>query len=203
MKTMNIVGIGGYPRSGKDSLGEVFIKAGFYGVSFGDIVRGYSRQRHADKPNPISVENMTETSNWLRAEYGPDVLLKEALNQFKAEQADGKEHAGLLFISVRAPVEVDFIHDQGGRLIWVEASDDVRHRRNNAHLREGEHKISLKEFVRQERLQSEPQPGTPAEIQMNMEYVKAKATQIIDNSGDDYGLFKRKAQAVVSQNEDL
>lgn len=194
---MKIVGIAGYPRSGKDSLGEAFIKAGFYGVSFGDIVRGYARKRHADKPDPISVENMTETSNWLRGEQGADVLLKEALRQYKEHLAAGKKYTGLLFISIRAPIEADFILKNGGELIWVEASDEIRHARNNAHLRDGELSISVEEFIRQEQLQARPQPNVPKEIQMNMEYVKSQATISLQNNEDNFPAFRAKAKELV------
>lgn len=196
---MKIVGIAGYPRSGKDSLGEAFIKAGFYGVSFGDIVRGYARKRHADKPDPISVENMTETSNWLRKEQGADVLLQEALRQYKEKTTAGEAYEGLLFISIRAPIEVDFILKNGGELIWVDASDEVRHARNNAHLRDGEIPLALEEFIRQEQLQARPQPGTPKEIQMNMEYVKSQATMTLQNNEDNFPAFRAKAKELVQK----
>ena len=61
---LNIIGIGGLPRSGKDELAQIFIDAGFFGVSLGDIVRNIAKTRHSDKPDPISVNNMTETSNF-------------------------------------------------------------------------------------------------------------------------------------------
>lgn len=199
MEDVKIVGIAGYPRSGKDSLGDQFIDAGYYGVSFGDIIRGYARERHADKPDPISVENMTETANWLRNKHGADVLLQEALRRFKKEQASGKNHAGLLFISVRAPVEADFIEQLGGELIWVEASDDVRYSRDKMHRREGEIDVSFEEFKRQENLQTLPQPGLPEEAQMNMTYVKSKATRVVENNGDDYEAFKQAGRELVRQ----
>lgn len=195
---MKIVGIAGYPRSGKDSLGDVFIEAGYYGVSFGDIIRDYARKRHADKPDPISVANMTETANWLRNERGADVLLKEALQRFKEEQATGKNHAGLLFISVRAPVEADFILEHGGELIWVEASDEVRYDRDKQSRREGEIDISFEEFKRQENLQTVPQPGIPEAAQMNMSYVRSKATKVLENNGSDYEAFKQAARTLVA-----
>jgi dephospho-CoA kinase len=127
MSTEKIVGIGGMPRSGKDSLAELFIQAGYYGVSFGDIVRKFTFERHKDKPDPISVANMTETSNWLRETYGPDVVLQEALKQFRERQQAGGSYKGMVLWSLRAPVEVDFVLAHKGEMIWVEASDEVRH----------------------------------------------------------------------------
>jgi dephospho-CoA kinase len=194
-----IVGIGGLSRSGKDSLAELFMDSGFYGVSFGDIIRGFARERHADKPDPISVANMTETSNWLRGQEGPDAVLKRALAMYEAEQAAGKEYKGLVLFSVRAPIEVDFILEHGGEVIWVEASDDVRYDRMVNHLREGEAAISKEEFIRQENLQVEVLPDVPVEVQMDPMYVKQHATVTFENNQDDFEGFKKKAEALVRQ----
>jgi dephospho-CoA kinase len=194
---MKIVGVAGLPRSGKDSLAELFIKAGYFGISFGDVVRRFSRERHADAADPISVANMTETSNWLREQKGADVILQEALQQFKDQEASGLHYEGLVLWSVRAPVEVDFILERGGELVWVEATDAVRHARGLQHLREGELQISLDEFKRQEALQWKPQPGIPTEVQMNISYVKEKATRTLVNNGDSMGEFLHKAQELM------
>lgn len=194
---MKIVGIGGLPRSGKDTLAELFIEAGYFGFSFGDFTRMHSRERHKDKSDPISVANMTETSNWLRETGGPDVILKEALKEFETAQAAGKQYKGLVLFSVRAPVEVDWILKHGGELIWVEASDEVRYERNNQHLREGEPKLTLEEFKRQEALQWQPQPGTALESQMNIAYVKQHATKILTNNDNGLDAFRRDAQKLL------
>lgn len=187
------------PRSGKDSLAELFIKDGFFGISFGDVVRRFARERHVDKPDPISVANMTETSNWLRENHGPEVILDEALQQYKDQVASGQEYQGLVLWSIRMPVEVDYILSRGGELIWTEASVEVRHERNLKHMREGEAPISLEEFTRQEQLQWEPQQGIDPSIQMNMSYVKSRATKVLENNGDNYGEFLAKAHALIAE----
>lgn len=194
-----IIGIGGLSRSGKDSLAEFFIKNGFYGVSFGDIIRRYARKRHHDKPDPISVANMTETANWLRDEKGADVVLKQALQEFEDQQKAGGKYKGLILFSVRAPVEADFILSKGGELIWVEASDETRYRRMVDNLREGEVKISLGEFIRQENLQAEPQPDVPVEAQMNAPYVESKATVVFENNVDNLEQFNQRARQLVER----
>jgi len=199
---MKIVGIGGLPRSGKDTVAELLIEAGYFGISFGDVVRGFAQERHKGEADPISVANMTKTSNWLRQTHGADVILQEALRQFKDKQAAGQKYKGLVLWSVRAPVEVDFILEHGGEMIWVEASDDVRHARNLKHLRAGEAAIDLTEFQRQEALQWQPQPGMPADVQMNLSYVKAKATQTLENNGDDKDEFLQKVQDLISAIDD-
>jgi dephospho-CoA kinase len=195
---MKIIGIGGMPRSGKDSLAELFIKDGFFGISFGDVVRRFARERHADKPDPISVVNMTETSNWLRENHGPEVILDEALQQYEDQVASGHSYQGLVLWSIRMPVEVDYILSRGGELIWTEASEEVRHQRNLEHLREGETPVSLEEFKRQEALQWEPQPGIDPTIQMNMSYVKDKATRILENNQNDFDVFLEKAHKLIT-----
>lgn len=194
---MRIVGVGGLPRSGKDTLADLLIERGWFGLSFGDVVRDYARKRHADKPDPISVANMTDTSNWLRETYGPDVILQKALEQYE-EASKSKSYEGLVLYSVRAPVEVDWILAHNGELVWVEASVEVRHQRNHARRREGEAEIDLEEFKRQEALQWQPQPGMPAEVQMDVAYVKAKATITLDNSDNDLEAFKQMAIRVLN-----
>ncbi len=195
---MKIIGIGGMPRSGKDSLAELFIEAGFFGISFGDVVRGFARERHADKPDPISVANMTETSNWLRQNHGSDVILKKALQQYEDHVASGQNNQGLVLWSIRVPIEVDFILERGGELIWTEASAEVRYERGLQHLREGEPRLSLEEFKRQEQLQWEPQRGIDPDVQMNMSYVKARATRVLENNGTDFDAFLAKAHALIA-----
>ncbi len=198
MAGVKIVGIGGLPRSGKDTLAELFIESGYYGFSFGDFTRRNARLRHKDKKDPISVKNMTETSNWLRETYGPDVILQEALKEFnKSQETGGNYYKGLVLFSVRAPVEVDWILNHKGELIWVEADDSVRHERHLKHLREGEEPISLDEFKRQEALQWKPQENIPSEVQMNISYVKNKATHILINNGDKIEEFLQNARQLV------
>lgn len=192
-----IIGIGGLPRSGKDSLAQYFMDAGFFGVSLGDIVRDHSRVRHGDKPDPISVANMTETSNWLRLERGADFALKIAKERFEVAVKANEQLKGLVVFSVRAPAEVDYILENEGELIWVEASDETRHNRSIEHLREGELPLPLDEFLKQEMLQAQPQPELPVEVQMNTDYVKSRATQTFMNELD-FELFKAEAKNFVA-----
>ena len=189
---MKIIGIAGLPRSGKDSLAELFIEKGYFGVSLGDIVRDESRKRHTNTPDPISVKNMTETSNYLRTEKGADFALKEALARYENVIKNHK-YNGLLVFSIRAPVEADFILQNGGRLIWVEANDQIRHERSVTARREGEAEQSLQEMLAQEKLQETPQSGLPTEVQMNTKYVKAHATVKFENNGNDFEKFKEQA----------
>lgn len=199
MEDLNIVGISGLPRGGKDTLAELFIENGYYGVSLGDIVRDESRLRHARQPDPISVANMTETANWLRAEHGPDFALREALNRYNDARTRVGNFLGLVVFSVRAPIEVDFILRHGGELIWVEASDEVRYERYLNNRRDGEIALSFEEMQSQEALQWKPQPNVPEEIQMNIAYVKSKATRIVDNNVGDITDFHTKAKKLLAQ----
>ncbi|HSW79298.1 MAG TPA: hypothetical protein VLG47_00810 [Candidatus Saccharimonadales bacterium] len=197
MEDIKIVGIGGAVRSGKDTLAELFIKDGYFGVSFGDINRQFSRERHKDKPDPISVANMTETGNWLRETRGADVILKEALRQFNEKRAAGGNFKGLVLWSIRAPAEVDWILSKGGELIWVEASEEVRYKRDVSNRREGESPISFEEFKRQEALQWKPQPGASVAAQMDLSYVKSHATKTFINNEDNLDAFLKKAKDVI------
>lgn len=198
MTDTKIVGIGGLVRSGKDMFADMLIEQGWFGVSFGDIIRGYARQRHADKPDPISVANMTDTSNWLRTERGADAVLQEALAQYE-EASKTKEYEGLVLWSVRAPIEVDWILERGGALIWLEADDQVRYERDRKSRREGEAEISFEEFKRQEALQFKPMPGIPPEVQMDLMYVKSHATNVLENNGNSLETFLEKAHSLIDE----
>lgn len=191
-KTKQIFGISGLPRSGKDTVADALIEHGYFGVSLGDIVRDAARVRHAEKSDPISVKNMTETSNWLRKSKGPDFALKEALRLYEAASKQ-QDYLGLVVYSVRAPIEVDFILGKGGEMVWIETSDEIRYERNKRAQREGEADISQEEFLAQESLQWTPQPGLPEAIQMNINYVKSHATITIMNEGDNVTQFLEHA----------
>ena len=200
MDELRIIGISGLPRSGKDSLAELFMANNFFGVSIGDIFRDESRVRHADDADPISVANMTETANWLRSEHGPDVALREALNRYEKAQDEADEaYDGLVIYSVRAPVEADFVLRHGGQLIWVEAADEIRYDRYLKHMRDAEIAISFDEMRRQEALQMRPQQGIPVEVQMNMEYVRSKATHLLENNGDDIEIFNDRSRSLMRE----
>ena len=194
---MKIVGIAGRDRSGKDSVAELYMKAGYFGFSFGDAVRRHSRLRHANEADPISVRNMTDTSNWLRTEHGPDVILKEALEAYEEAKKEGKGYKGVVLYSVRAPIEVDFILEHGGELVWVESSDEVRYKRKIDNLRAGEAKVTIEEMLAQEALQTKPQPDIPVESQMDLTYVQEHATVVIENNGDDIKAFEAVVQRTL------
>lgn len=198
---LKIVGIGGLPRSGKDTLAELFIEQGYFGFSFGDFTRAQAMKRHKDKPDPISVANMTETSNWLRETNGPDVILQAALKEFNDKQAKGANYKGMVLFSVRAPVEVDWILDHSGKLIWVETNDEARYNRGLHNLRKGEIPLSFEEFKRQEALQWQPQPDIPKEAQMNISYVKQKASSTLMNNGDNLEEFLESAKQLIKEIE--
>ena len=197
MKQVTIVGIAGLPRSGKDTLAEWFMADGYYGVSLGDIVRQAAKQRHANKPDPISVANMTETANHLRQQFGADVVLKRAVEEY-TKASKKSSYTGLVLYSVRTPTEVDFITKHNGRLIWVEASDDIRYARALEFSRAGEMKdIDMDTFLAHEKLQWRPKTGIPKDAQMDVAYVKSQATDVIENNQNNLELFHKKAQKLL------
>jgi len=179
--TKNIVGIGGYSRSGKDTLATLLLDAGYFGISVGDIAREYSMERHKDSKSPISRINLTETSNWLREQKGPDVFMKLALDKYR-QALKTKEYKGILIWSIRAPIEADFIIKNKGTLIWIDSKAETRYERFLENLRKGEIRIDFNEYLRQEQTQIVPQPDIDPLIQMNMDYVKEKANLTLDNN---------------------
>jgi dephospho-CoA kinase len=193
----NIVGIGGYSRSGKDTLASLLLHAGYFGISVGDIAREYSMERHKDSKSPISRINLTETSNWLRKQNGPDVFMKLALEKYR-QALKSKEYKGILIWSIRAPIEADFIIANKGTLIWIDSEEKTRYRRFLDNLRAGETKLDFDEYIRQEQTQVVPQPGIDPLIQMNMDYVKEKANLILENNFEGTEKFLEYAKQRVA-----
>ncbi|MCW1907968.1 MAG: hypothetical protein KIH63_001365 [Candidatus Saccharibacteria bacterium] len=192
---MQIIGVSGRDRSGKDTVADILIAYGYFGYSFGDAVRRHSLERHKGELDPISVKNMTETSNWLRTQHGPDVILQEALVEYEKAKAAGKQYKGIVLYSVRAPIEADFILAHGGKLIWVESSDQVRYERKIANMRDGEALVTIEEMLAQESLQTKPQTGLPQEVQMDLNYIKSHANMVIENNGSDRAVFEQTVKA--------
>ena len=180
-KINKIIGISGYSRSGKDTLAKYIIEKGYYGVSLGDMARDLTRKRHAHEENPISRINLTETSNWLRQEKGPEVLMNIALEEY-LKASKNKSYKGLLIWSIRAPIEADFILNNQGRLIWIDSSPETRYERAMANLRYGEPHLDYQEYMRQESTQIQPQPGIDSKVQMNLDYIKKVSNIKINNN---------------------
>jgi dephospho-CoA kinase len=180
-KELKIIGIGGYSRSGKDTLAEILLKSGYFGISVGDIAREYAEVRHRDDKSPISRINLTETSNWLRQLRGADVFMKIALEKFK-QASKKKKYSGLLIWSIRAPIEADFIIENKGTLIWIDSDPKTRYQRSMNNLRSGEPRLNFDEYMAQEQTQVEPQPGIDENIQMNLDYVKKVANLKLKNN---------------------
>jgi len=195
--TENIVGIGGYSRSGKDTLATFLLSAGYFGISVGDIAREYSMERHKDSKSPISRINLTETSNWLREQKGPDVFMKIALDKYR-QALKTKEYKGMLIWSIRAPIEADFIIKNKGTLIWIDSKAKTRYKRFLENLRTGEVSIDFDEYLRQEQTQVVPQPDIDPLIQMNMDYVKEKANLTLDNNFEGTEKFLEYAKQRVN-----
>ena len=195
--TENIVGIGGYSRSGKDTLATLLLSAGYFGISVGDIAREYSMERHKDSKSPISRINLTETSNWLREQKGPDVFMKIALDKYR-QALKTKEYRGMLIWSIRAPIEADFIIKNKGTLIWIDSKAKTRYKRFLENLRTGEVSIDFDEYLRQEQTQVVPQPDIDPLIQMNMDYVKEKSNLTLDNNFEGTEKFLEYAKQRIS-----
>ena len=123
--------------------------------------------------------------------------MREGLDDFEKAKAAGKKYQGVVIYSVRAPIEADFILNHGGQLIWIESSDEVRYKRKIDNLRQGEASLSIEEMLAQEALQTRPQPDLPRTVQMDLGYIKSKATKIITNNGNNVEAFKDEAKKAL------
>ena len=116
---MNIIGIVGYPASGKGEFSDTAKKMGIPVVVMGDIIR----KRTTEQGLELTDENIGSTARKLREEYGMD-----AVALLTAEEVN-KLHADTVIIDgIRGDAEI--LHFKktfpSFKVVYVEASFDIR-----------------------------------------------------------------------------
>jgi dCMP deaminase len=160
-----IIGLSGTNSSGKDTVAEYLQGAGFTVVSLSDILRDEMRKRGIE----INRENMIETGNLLEEEWGAGSLAKIAIKEYGNKRK-------LVISSIRKPAEIDFLKKNPDfKFIFVDAPIEMRYERILKRKREGEEKITLEEFKRQEEIEMSGQSS------QNLGYCKEKADLILIN----------------------
>jgi len=181
-----IIGLSGTNSSGKDTVAEYLQGAGFAVVSLSDILRDEMRKRGIE----INRENMIETGNLLEEEWGAGSLAKIAIKEYGNKRK-------LVISSIRKLAEIDFLKKNPDfKFIFVDALIEMRYERILKRKREGEEKITLEEFKRQEEIEMSGQGS------QNLGYCKEKAEIQIDNSGT-LGELYHKIEGVIEKEAKL
>src|SRR4051794_33868422 len=120
---MKLIGIAGTDGSGKDSLGEYLRdEFGWYFISVTDLLRAEAKARGI----PLSRGTLKIISAEWRKTEGLGVLINHAVKEYKSLK---KGNAGLCLASLRNPGEADRVHELGGKVVWLDAPQELRYQR--------------------------------------------------------------------------
>jgi dephospho-CoA kinase len=132
-----IVGVTGYLASGKDTVADFLIKKGYNHYSLSDEIRSELKDRNIESTR----ENQQRVANELRKNFGPEYLAKKVMKK-------AKEPA--VVTSIRNIGEVEYLKNNGMKLIFVDAPIKIRYDRSINRKREGEEILSFEQFKAQE-----------------------------------------------------
>jgi len=112
-----ILGIAGRNASGKGEVVAFLEARSFHACSLSDVIREELRARGEEE----SRERMIELGRALRAEEGPDALVRRLLPRLKSDR-------NIVVDSIRHPAEALALRQASPRfrLIWVEADEAIR-----------------------------------------------------------------------------
>lgn len=145
-----IIGITGTDGSGKGTVGEYLQTKGFTHYSARALIVAEIERQGL----PVNRNQMRLTANELRGKYGNEFVVKQA---YEKAQQDGVEN--IVIESVRATAEAEYLRSQGGALLAVDASPEVRYGRVQSR-RSVSDQVSYKQFLEQEALEkNDPDPN--------------------------------------------
>lgn len=142
---MKIIGITGTLGAGKGTVVEYLVKNKNYNhYSVGEFLNKELTKRGIE----INRPNMADIANELRTKFGPSYITQEL---FKLAKENGKN---AIIESIRNPKEAEFIKNNGGKLIAIDADQKIRYERitKRGSKKDG---VSFKEFQKQEEKESQ------------------------------------------------
>jgi dephospho-CoA kinase len=163
-----IIGITGPSGAGKDTSAD-YLAAVLDAphASGGDVLRDMLRAIGL----PPKKSAIGDFGTFLRTHYGPAVVPERAIQKF----ADAKN---IIVSGFRSPAEAQYIKDQGGVIIYIQAPDTVRHQRISE--RQREHEDTSAEFLQKLDQQEHSSTQPMAE---NLELVRDLSDEVVSNDG--------------------
>ncbi len=114
-----IIGLSGYPGSGKNTVAYSFVRKNFFHYSLSDILREELEQ----KGKEVTRNNLIKLGNQLRKRYGSGILAERVLQKV----IPGKNY---VISSIANPGEVNVLKKRGDfTLIFVDAPLEIRQSR--------------------------------------------------------------------------
>jgi len=168
-----IIGVTGYLASGKDTVADFLIKKGYNHYSLSDELRSILKDRNIESTR----ENQQRVANELRKDFGPEYLAKKVMEK-------AKEPA--VVTSIRNLGEVEYLKNNGMKLIFVDAPIKIRYDRIIKRKREGEEVLTFEQFKAQEDFEKSKEVNS-----QQLQLVANQADYIIVNEGTIEGLHAK------------
>ncbi|MEA1929602.1 MAG: DedA family protein [Patescibacteria group bacterium] len=181
--TMPIVGITGTIGAGKGTIAEYLVK--HYG--FGHYsARAFIVEEIERRGLEVSRDNMLAVANQLREEHGADYVIRSLFKRA------AKVGVPAVIESVRSRGEVQFIHENNGKILAIDAPVEVRHKR--VQLRKSvTDQVTLEQFLKAERAETH----SDGLSQSNLLACIQLADKVLDNS-DDLAFLYSQIDRIVS-----
>ncbi len=180
------IGVVGHPSSGKDTIASYLVDTHkFVHISTGDLARFYIAEHGLGEPDRQLVHDVC---NFLRAEHGPDYLVRLGLQN---------DATRLVLSGLRAVPEAETLQAEGGKIIAVSTSLERAYERAKERGRVGDH-VSFAEFKRL--ADEEAQAAAENVTVQNVNAVIARADYHLQNEGSLEALH-RKVDEVLHEIE--
>lgn len=142
-----IIGLTGFPCSGKDEMAKYLETKGFHHISLSDILREIILK----KRKKITANELIKTGNELRRKKGHGIIARMAL-------ASLEPNKNYIITSIRNPVEIEVLKTRKDFiLVNIEAPSRQRFKRMHERQREGT-KITFEDFKDREKKERSDKP---------------------------------------------
>ncbi|KKU81474.1 MAG: hypothetical protein UY07_C0017G0012 [Parcubacteria group bacterium GW2011_GWA1_47_8] len=178
---MIILGITGYPSSGKDTVANYLVEKGFTHISTGDLIR----EEMMKKGIPLDRAHMQEFANEMRKVHGPGYLALEAIKRV---------FGNTIVSGLRNIFEVKVLREKFGDqyiMIALTAPIETRYEWATARKREGD-VIPFELFKVEEEAEHHGRPDT-----QQVDDVIAMADYTIENTGVKEELLQKIDELVA------
>jgi len=178
-----IIGVTGPSGAGKDTAADYIAKVlQAPHISGGDILRELLKGIGLE-PKKSAIGDF---GTFLRSHYGSDIILQKVLEKTG-------DSVNLVNSGFRSAAEAQLIKDRGGKILYIDAPDQLRYERIATRNRD------VEVFsIESQRLLDEQERSSKKPMAENLESVKKVADDIIDNDGELADLYI-KLDAVVSK----
>lgn len=149
-----IIGITGSFGAGKGAVADYLTEQKHF-VHFS--ARSFFIEEIERRGLPVNRDTMAVVANDLRAQHGPTYVMEELL---KKAEASGKD---AVIESQRAKAEVLYIQQQGGIVLGIDATPEIRFARAVKRASESDH-VTFEKWVEQEQKEMNPDDPTKQDI---------------------------------------